>query len=265
MRIWYFIIVAGFIGLLCISCDTMNHEEKNYTIFAAAGTREATEEICDLFEQKYCCSVSRNYASSGMLARQIDKGAMADIYISANKQWVDYLVNKKILIDSTVRSVAGTGLVVVAPIDNADFTFKFKPEFDVSKVVPNRIAIGNPGHVPVGFYAETALRKLDWLKKLDDKVLLAKDVSSILHYVELGECDWGVVYYTEAIKSKKVKIVAEIPADLHDPVMFYIGNVKHAQSGSHQLNAYFNSGTGNDVLTKNGFSLIHSYPKTKDK
>ncbi len=253
-------MVAGLTAVLCISCDTVNTEEKSYTIFAAAGTREVTEEICDLFEQKYNCSIHRNYASSGMLARQIDNGAMADIYVSANKQWVDYLIKKNIFIDSTVRAIAGTKLVIIAPVNNPDFTIEFNPAFDVSNVVPNRIVIGDPGHVPVGAYAETALQKLGWLEKLDDQVLLAKDVSSILHYVELGECDWGMVYYTEAIKSKKVKIVTDIPADLHDPVIFYIGNVNHAQSGSYQLNAYFTSETANDVLTKNGFSVVHSIP-----
>ena len=249
-------VISMLIGLFIISCDADKNESKTCTIFAATGTRQVSEEICNLFEQNYNCFINRNYASSGILARQIDKGAMADIYISANKQWIDYLANKNILVDSTIRIMAETRLVIIAPRNKGEITFDFTPEYNIAKTVPNRIAIGNPGHVPVGAYARDVLKNLQWLEKLENKVLLAKDVSSILHYVELGECDWGIVYYTEAIKSNKVNIIADIPTKFHDPVVFYIGKSRSAKPESHLLNAFFYSHKGMKLLTRSGFSVI---------
>lgn len=265
MRISYTFIVTIWIGILCMSCKTGENEPPTYTIFAAAGMRQVTDEICDAFEIKENCKIQRNYASSGMLARQIENGAKADVYISANKVWTDYLINQKILIDSTVRILARTNLVAIAPFEKAGVNIEFKPEFDISKAVPNHIAIGDPAHVPVGSYTEQVLKAMDWLPRLNNNMLLARDVSSILRYVELGECDWGIVYYTEAIKSKKVDIIAEIPPELHDPVMFYIGNVNQAQSGSHGLNAFFSSDKGQEILVRNGFRSFHSIPESKTK
>jgi molybdate transport system substrate-binding protein len=256
MRTSLLLIFAGWIGILCISCDTEEQNSTSYTVFAAASTRQTTEEICDLFEQEFNCSVNRNYASSGMLARQIDNGAGADLYISANEQWVDYLTNNDMLTGSTVRSIASSNLVVIAPKNKAEIQLEFTPDFDILKMVPNRIAIGDPSHVPVGTYANEVLVDLGWLEKLNKKVLMAKDVSSILRYVELQECDWGIVYFTEAIQSKKVKIVAEIPTGLYAPVMFYIGTVHQSKAGTSLLNDFFNSETSNKVFRKNGFQVI---------
>lgn len=248
-------ILSMLVGFLIISCDADETESKTLTIFAAAGTRQVTEEICNLFEQEYNCLINRNYASSGILARQLEKGAMADIYISANKQWVNYLANKNILVDSTIRPMAKTRLVIISPINKTKISFDFKPGYNIAEAVPNRIAIANPAHVPVGAYARDVLENLQWLEKLENKVLLAKDVSSILRYVELGECDWGIVYYTEAIKSNKINIIADVPAKFHDPVVFYIGNIRSAKPESQLLNAFFHSPKGMKLLTRNGFNI----------
>ena len=222
-------------------------------LFAAVGTMLPTNEICDSFETEKNITIERNFAASGALARQIIAGAEADIYISANKQWIDYLIDNKIIIKDNISELAKNKLVVICKKDS-DIEIEFTQDFDIKSAIGDNISIGDPKYVPVGKYAKQALDSLNWFNQIQNKIILAKDVTSVLNYVEMGECDWGIVYYSEAIKSSKIKIVYEIPLELYDPIIFYIAllNDNHTTRTLYQ---YYKSDIAKNILIKNGFNF----------
>lgn len=244
------------ISLLWGACNPSNRDNEASSplqIFAAAGTRLATESLCDHFEKQRGGKVSRNYASSGTLARQIVAGADADIFVSANKQWISFLSDRGLLVPGSVHKIAGNALVVVAPKERAAAAPVFEPGFDIGAVVNDKIAIGDPAYVPVGKYTHSVFETLGWLTKLKDKMVLAKDVTSVLNYVALGAVDWGVVYRSEAIASKRVDIIATIPQALHSPIAFFVADLKHQQPKARVLSEIFRSEVGLAAFLKYGF------------
>jgi len=247
-----------FSVILCIgflfSCKQANNNkngDSTVKIFAAAGTMLPTNAICNEYEKQFNIKIDRNFAASGALARQIEAGADADIFISANKQWIDFLVENNLLIQNNISDLAKNNLVVICSKDR-DIKIEFVNNFDIKSSVKERIAIGDTKYVPVGKYAKQVLDTLGWYGKIENQIILAKDVTSVLHYVELGECDWGIVYYSEAIKSDKVKIAYEIPNDLYNPIIFYIGLLNENQK-SKKLYWYFKSDEMQEIFKKYGF------------
>ena len=248
---WLCLILA----VLFFSSCSEKRKKTTVTVFAAAGTRVATTDICKLVESKGELSVDMNFASSGTLARQIEMGAEADLFVSANKQWVDYLATKDLLDSSSVREIAANTLVVIS-------SKKDSLEQDIFQLINGAvystglIAIGDPSYVPVGKYAKSALCNLNAYEKLKDRFVLAKDVSSVLKYVELGECDWGMVYYSEAICSDKVNVLTTVPDSLHPPIRFYMAHLKQAQNKVGGLSSAFMGKEGQSILKKHGFSTM---------
>lgn len=228
-------------------------KSNNILLFAAGGTMLPTNEICDSFISQNNIEIEKNFAASGTLARQIKAGAEADIYISSNKQWIDFLFDNELLIKNSVSVLAKNKLVVICP-KNKEVNLDFTKEFDIKSAINDKISIGDPKYVPVGKYAKQALDSLDWYNQICTNIILAKDVTSVLHYVVLGECDWGIVYYSEAIKSNKVKIAYEIPQELYDPIIFYIAFLNENYN-IQRLYHYLKSETAKEILNKYGFTI----------
>lgn len=255
LKLKYHIVLNIFllfiIGLF-FSCT--NKQDEKVKLFAAAGTMVPCNEICRVLDENHQIQIERNYAASGSLARQIKAGAEADIYISANKQWIDFLNKNNLIIENSITKIAGNKLVVICPIDK-DLEMEFSEQFDIKSTAIKNISIGDPTYVPVGKYSKQVFDSLNWYQQIQDKIILAKDVTSVLHYVELGECDWGIVYYSEALKSKKVKIAYEIPQELYSPIIFYMAltNEKEQSTKSYQ---FFKSTEAKDIFADNGFTTI---------
>ena len=243
---------------LIISCKgdaDKKHKINTISVFAAAGTYSSSNDICKAFTEKNKIAIETNFASSGTLARQISNGAETDIYISANKQWIDYLNNQKILTDSSIDILAHNKLVFICPATNENLNINFTKDFDIASTIKNKIAIGNPEYVPVGKYAKQMFDSLGWYEPLKEQMLLTKDVISVVNYVQLGECDWGIVYYSQAIHAKNIRIVCDIPEGLYDPVIFYISMLKEASESSYLLYDFFKSEETKEVLINNGFTI----------
>ncbi len=234
------------------SCHQTNN---NVKLFAAAGTMLAVDEICASDELINNISIEKNYAASGALARQIKAGADASVYISANKQWIDFLADNNLLIQNSVMQLAKNKLVVIC-LKDKNIDIDFCQDFNITSAIHDKISIGDPKYVPVGTYAKQALDSLNWFKQIENQIILAKDVTSVLHYVELGECDWGIVYYSEAIKSNKVKIAYEIPTELYRPIIFYIALLKDNQQSKY-LYHYFQSQQAQEIFNKHGFVTVN--------
>ncbi len=188
-------------------------------VFCASSLAPVMEQIVEEWDKIHEERIILNVASSGALARQIRHGAEADIFLSANRQWVDYLL-KETNIGSSPSMIAGNHLVIIVPAGSPADSLDF---YDILPSLPgenNLIAIGDPGHVPLGIYTKEAFTSLNIWEKVKNHIITAKDARSTLRLVEWGEAAWGIVYATDAMHSKNVKIVAEIPTKLNSPIEY---------------------------------------------
>ena len=238
--------VLSILLLWCISISAY----AELTVFAASSTTDVLKELAARFERSGGESIRFNFASSGALARQIDAGAPADLYISAHIQWMDFLAEKNLLIDGTRVDLAGNTLVLVAPVDS---TMSFE-EFPNN--LQGRLAVGNFRSVPAGTYAETALVSLGWLHAVQDKLIQGSNVRTVLMYVERGEVDAGIVYLTDAVQSEKVKVLGRFPPESHPPILYPAACVKSASASARLFLDFLLSKDAEDVWKKHGFAPL---------
>ena len=223
------------------------------TVFAAASATNALDEIKTAFTRGTGIEVRASYAASSALAQQIENGAGADLFLSADTKWADHVASKVPV--AKRRNLLGNRLVIVVPCDS---NLKLaKPEDLVADEIQH-LALGDPDAVPAGRYAKQALAKLGLWEKLKDKVAAAGDVRQALTYVETGAAEAGIVYATDAAISKKVKRVVEIPADLTEPVRYPIVLLKRdaANPAAERFYEYLSSPEATKVFEKYGFIVL---------
>jgi len=226
------------------------------TVFAAASTTNALTEIGSLFGQKGMGKIVTSFASSSTLAKQIEKGAPADVFISADQEWMNYLADRKLVDKATRFNLAGNRLVLIAPADSTA-KIKITPGFELAKLLgEGRLATGDPDHVPVGKYAKAALQKLGVWTDVEGKLARAADVRAALALVERGEVPFGIVYSTDAAISKKVKVVAEFPQDTYPPVVYPAAVVSGRDSAtSKRFVEFLKSPDSKKVFERYGFAV----------
>ena len=202
------------LSLFSCSGERKKDKKQELFVFAAASLTDVITELAEVFEQDNGVKVKLNFAASGTLARQIDQGAEADVYISANEKWMDFLVEKQKAKET--KAFAKNDLVLISPLN---MEFRIEKVDSLLRVTKGKIAVGDPGYVPAGKYAGQVFRfyKLN----LNDRLLMGQDVRSALMMVELGEAEFGIVYKTDAVLSKKVRVVYTFPDQSHDPVEYY--------------------------------------------
>jgi molybdate transport system substrate-binding protein len=219
---WALLQTASVMMLLfcCLPMVVSAAEPESVTVFAAASTTNAVSDIAKMFEQKGLGKVVPAFASSSTLAKQIENGAPANVFVSADEPWMTYLVDRKVIEPGTRFDLMGNKLVLVAPADSS-IQVKIGPELDLAKLLGNgRLAVGDPDHVPAGIYAKAALEKLGMWTKVKDKLARAADVRAALALVERGEAPLGIVYSTDAAITSKVKVVGVFPADSHPKIVY---------------------------------------------
>ncbi len=227
--------------------------EKTITVFAAASTTDAMKEISDAFTAENGVKVRLNLGSSGQLARQMEQGAKADFFLSASKRWGDYAKEKGMLDNATLKEFMKNTLVIITPLDSKIKPFEITAKTDLPAMFKGRLSIGDPKHVPAGKYAVGALKYYKWLGALKPRFQPAKDVRSALMVVELGETDMGIVYSTDAKKSKKVKVVSVFPEASHPPIVYVCAVCKDADPSAAKFEAFLTGPKGAAVLKKYGF------------
>ena len=207
--------VCAFLSLLSImligGCDSrpeQSQDQKTVIVFAAASTTNAVTDIAAQFTNKTDIEVTLNFASSSALAQQIESGADADVYISANQKWADYLEEKGL--SAKQETILKNRIVIIVPADSS--LSADSAEILLSSQIKN-IAMGETSSVPVGRYGKQALEKLGLWEKVESKVTAAKDVRSALAYVETGAAEAGIVYSTDAAISDKVKVIYLFPEE----------------------------------------------------
>jgi molybdate transport system substrate-binding protein len=221
MRVWnWVLVVASTAVILFLGPAGRVRAEDSVTVFAAASTTNAISDIGNMFAKKGQGKFVPSYASSSTLAKQIENGAPANVFISADEPWMNYL-EKRNLIDRASRfDLLRNKLVLIAPADSS-IKAKIGPKFGLAKLLGDgRLAVGDPDHVPAGKYAKAALIKLGVWTEVENKLARASDVRGALALVERGECPLGIVYSTDAAISKKVKVVAVFPEDSHPKIVY---------------------------------------------
>ncbi|MDI9220970.1 molybdate ABC transporter substrate-binding protein [Pantoea sp. EA-12] len=203
------------------------------TVFAAASLTNALQEIATQYQKKTGVEVVSSFASSSTLARQIDQGAPADLFISADQQWMDDVVAKKSVVDSTRYTLLGNDLVLVAPKSDSAKAVTINAQTDWKSLLKGeRLAVGDPDHVPAGIYAKEALQKLGAWETLSPQLAPANNVRAALALVERNESPYGIVYGSDAVASDKVQVVGRFPEDSHKPVEYPVAIVKEHQNAT---------------------------------
>lgn len=191
------------------------------TVFAAASCTDAINDIGKAYAETGGGPIVPSYASSSTLAKQIENGAPANVFISADEQWMNYLGDKSLLAAGTRIDLLGNRVVLIAPKDSPTAKVDIGPGFPLAQLLAGgRLAVGDPAHVPVGIYTQAALEKLGVWGDVQGKLAPADSVRAALAFVERGETPFGVVYATDAAASDKVKVVGEFPEGSHPPVVY---------------------------------------------
>lgn len=247
------------LAVLLNSCANSpgNQEEEqspaSIMIFAAASMTDVLAELVDSFQLTHPVKVKTSIASSGTLARQITQGGNPDVYISANRKWVDYVDSLGYILKGYRTDVARNELVLIAPsnsqleVSSIDSTLHFHELLGDGK-----LSIGDPAHVPAGRYAKQSLDYFGWYNQLDNKLIPAKDARSALMVVELQEAPAGIVYRTDAKKSDKVRILNTFPEKSHESIV-YVAGVCRNNDTAKAFFEYLHSGATNSIWEKYGF------------
>ncbi|QUG76618.1 molybdate ABC transporter substrate-binding protein [Erwinia sp. E602] len=205
----------------------------NITVFAAASLTNALQDIATQYEQGKTVKIVSSFASSSTLARQIEQGAPADLFISADQQWMDYAVDKKSVEVATRFTLLGNELVLVAPTAAKPQPVSISKTTDWKSLLKGqRLAVGDPDHVPAGIYAKEALQKLGAWDELSPLMARSNSVRAALALVERDETPYGIVYGSDAVASQKVTVVGTFPADSHKPVEYPMAVVRDHNNAS---------------------------------
>ena len=246
------LMVVAARRVTAVAQDGSGADKNTIVVFAAASTTSAIDEIKQQFAKQTGINIQTSYAASAPLANQIVNGADADIFISADTKWADYLAEKRLVAQK--RDALGNRLVIVVP--NGSKPDIKKPE-DLIVMSVEHIAIGEPDSVPAGKYAKQALIKLKLWDKLKDKMVPAQDVRQALTFVETGAAEAGIVYATDAAISKKVKVAVEIPENLTGPIRYPIVLLTQGK-GKPEAELFFrylNSPEAIKIFKKFGFTI----------
>ncbi|OXX75201.1 molybdate ABC transporter substrate-binding protein [Vibrio sp. V19_P1S1T109] len=246
-------ILLSIVAMLC--CTAVYAQEK-ITVYAASSMTNAVNELIAAYQPKQPLDIVPVYAGSSALARQIEQGAPADIFISANDNWVTHLLNKNIVTSDRVTLLAGNQLVLIAPQSSKLNSLVVN---DVAAWLDalngSRLAIGNTMAVPVGMYAKEALEKLKVWSSLAPMLAQTNNVRLALALVERQEAALGIVYKTDALMSNKVKVVHEFDSSLHSAIHYPLVQLTERDTVN-QFMLFLRSDQAKSILQNYGFSVM---------
>jgi molybdate transport system substrate-binding protein len=232
-------------------------QEKTLTVFAAASMKNAFDDVVKLYTEKTKVKVTSSYAASSALAKQIESGAPADMFISADTDWMDYVQKKDLVKAGTRVDLLGNKIVLIAAKDSKTTHVDIKAGFDLAGLVGDaKITTGDVAAVPVGKYAKAALEKLGAWDKAAPKFAMAENVRAALTLVSRGEAAYGIVYQTDAAVEPGVKIVGTFSADSHPPIIYPVGLLKDTKPEGQSLLDFMQTSQAKTVFEKYGFAYL---------
>jgi molybdate transport system substrate-binding protein len=235
------------------------------TVFAAASLAEPLGEIGRAFTLRDAQPGERagaripvriSFAASSVLAKQIEAGAPADVFISADTEWMEYLEERHLLRGGTEQSLLGNQLVLIAPAEST-VRLTLAPHVDLSAALAGgRLATGDPDSVPVGRYALAALMNLGVWDQVAPRLVRAENVRMALEYVARGEATLGIVYRTDALVEKRVRIVDVFPASSHPPIVYPVALTAGATPAAAAFEAFLESDAAREIFVRYGFERL---------
>jgi molybdate transport system substrate-binding protein len=219
-------LFGAVFGLALVLSLSVAARAEEVLVFAAASTTNAINDIGALFAAKGLGTIKASFGSSSTLAKQIEQGAPAGVFLSADLKWMDYLVEHKSIVLDSRRNLLGNALVLIAPSDSKQGSISIDKSTNlVALLGDGRLATGDPDHVPVGIYAKQTLVNMGQWAALEPHIARADSVRAGLALVERGESPLGIVYSTDAAVTKKVKVVGTFPDSLHDTILYPVALV----------------------------------------
>jgi len=252
-------IFAASVMLLGAVSSPASAEDKAITVFAAASMKNALDDIDAAYTAKNGVRITVSYAASSALAKQIEQGAPADVFVSADTDWMDYVASRKNINEATRVNLLGNSIVLIAPKDSKIDNVSIGHGFDLAKLVGDgRIATGDVKSVPVGKYAKSALEKLGAWQAAEPKFAMAESVRAALTLVARSEAVLGIVYSTDARVEPGVKIVGTFPADSHPAIIYPVAATATAKPETTDYLAFLRSTAAKTILEKYGFKFLVS-------
>jgi molybdate transport system substrate-binding protein len=247
--------VSALLVALAISSPACAAETA--TVFAAASLKNALDDAATAFRGKTGIEVKASYAASSALAKQVEQGAPADLFASADTKWMDYLSEKALIQRQTRIDLLGNSLVVVVPRDSkVEKLALTAADFDKA-VGDGKWATGAVASVPIGIYAKEAMTKLGIWPTAEPKLAQTDNVRAALQFVSRGEAALGVVYQTDANADPNVKVVATFPADTHAPIVYPFALTKAARGeAAAKFLAFLASDEVKPIFERQGFVLL---------
>ena len=230
----------------------------NIVVFAAASTTNALTDIAALYAKEGGEPITFSFGSSSTLAKQIGNGAPADIIISANTEWVDYLEEKNQIEQGTRFDLLGNRLVLIAPSSSTIPQVEMTTTLNMARLLGSdgRLAMGDPAHVPAGIYGKKALEHFGIWKQVENSIAPAKDVRAGLALVERGECPLGIVYASDAALVPTVRVIGVFPASSHPAITYPIAIIRgHTSAKTLAFIAYLRTNEAKNIWKKYGFEV----------
>lgn len=226
------------------------------TIFAAASLKTALDEVSVAWRAGTGKETTNAYAASSALAKQIEAGAPADIFISADLDWMTYLADRKLIAEGTEVRLLGNALVLVAPA-GSPAAVTIAPGFDLAGLLKGgRLAVADVKAVPAGKYAKAALQSLGAWQGVENSLAQAENVRAALKLVSTGEAPAGIVYQTDAREDENVKLLGTFPADSHPPIIYPAARLAASSNADAVAFLQFlQSSTAQDIFTAHGFTI----------
>jgi molybdate transport system substrate-binding protein len=247
------VLLAALAPCFISPSDARETRRPELLVFAASSLTNVLGEMSTAYEKQSGIRVKLSFAASSVLARQIEAGTKADVFVSADQEWMNYLDERTLMAAGTRRDLAGNRLVLIAPSDSK-VTLSIRPGFDLAGASGNgRVATGDPDTVPVGRYARAALTTLGVWKDVERRIAPAENVRTALMYVARGEAPLGIVYATDAAVEPKVRVVDTFPPDTHEPITYPAAATNDAQPAAAGYLEFLGSEGAAAIWRKFGF------------
>jgi molybdate transport system substrate-binding protein len=226
-------------------------------VYGAASLADALGDAARVFGERTGIDVKTSFASSSVLAKQIEAGAPAGVFVSADPEWMDYVAQRGLLKPGSRRDLLGNRLVLIAPADSR-VALQLRPEAPLAAALGTggRLATGDPDAVPAGRYAREALTKLGLWNEVATRLVRAENVRAALEYVARGEVPLGIVYRTDALADKRVRIVDTFPAGSHAPIIYPVAVTASAGPAAVQFATFLESPAARRIFVRYGFEPL---------
>jgi molybdate transport system substrate-binding protein len=226
------------------------------TVFAAASLSDALKQAGDAYKAKSGQAPVFSFAASSALAKQIEASGGADMFISADRDWMDYLDNKGLIAHDTRKDLLGNHLVLIAPA-GLDIKIKIAPKFDLKGAIGQaKLAVADPASVPAGKYAKASLTALGVWDSVSGQLAPAENVRVALAYVARGEAPLGIVYTTDAMAEPKVRVVGTFPDDTHAAIVYPVALTKDAKPEAKAFLDFLKGPDAAAIFAKAGFVIL---------